>query len=49
MKPTTFAGVVIVVGSALAGIAGLMAVVWPLLITVVFLPLAARKYQRLSH
>jgi len=29
--------------------ASLMAVVWPLLITLVFLPLAARKYQRLSH
>ena len=26
-----------------------MAVVWPLLITAVFLPLAVRKYQRLSH
>jgi ABC-2 type transport system permease protein len=27
----------------------LMAVVWPILITVVFLPLAVRKYQRLSR
>jgi len=26
-----------------------MAVVWPLLITAVFLPLAVRKSQRLSH
>ena len=25
-----------------------MALVWPLLITAVFLPLAVRKYQRLS-
>jgi ABC-type multidrug transport system permease subunit len=27
----------------------LMAVAWPVVITLVFLPLAARKYQRLSH
>ena len=27
----------------------LMAVVWPILITAIFLPLAVRKYQRLSR
>jgi ABC-type multidrug transport system permease subunit len=29
--------------------AQLMAVVWPIIITVIFLPLAVRKYQRLSQ
>jgi ABC-2 type transport system permease protein len=27
----------------------LMAVVWPLIITAIFLPLAVRRYQRLSR
>jgi ABC-2 type transport system permease protein len=29
--------------------AQLMAVAWPIIITVIFLPLAVRKYQRLSQ